>query len=312
MGIEPHPPAGGGRFALELEGVTRFFGDVRAVADLTARIPAGSIYGFLGPNGAGKTTTLRMVMDVFRPDSGSIRVLGRAAARQAKDRVGYLPEERGLYGDMTVQEVLTFLGRLKGLTATGASAAATRWLRVVELSGWSDRKVHDLSRGMAHRVQFAAAVLHSPELVLLDEPFSGQDPLNLELIKDLIVRLRQEGRTVVLSTHMMERAEDLCDYILLINEGRKVLDGTLDEVRSTKGPPAVELELEGDDAFVEHLPMVMSVDREGRRLEVVLSEGGDDQELLRAAAERARVCHFRLKSPSLHEVFIRAVQKVTD
>ena len=306
------PSLAKGNHALELRNVTKSFGAVRAVRSLSARIPSGSIYGFLGPNGAGKTTTLRMIMDVFRPDRGDIRVLGRRAAHQAKDRVGYLPEERGLYPDMTVEGVLTFLGRLKGLSAGQAREAALEWIRELDLSAWKDREVQDLSRGMEQRVEFAAAVLHSPELIILDEPFSGLDPLNLDLIKSLIGRLRQQGRTVLLSTHMMERAEDLCDYILLINKGRKVLDGTLDEVRSAEGPPTVEVELDGGDEFVEALPMVSAVTRQGSRLEIILEDHADDQSLLRALVERSRVRLFRLKSPSLHEVFIRAVQTVPD
>ena len=301
-----------GEYALRLRNVSKSFGNVTAVHSLSARIPAGCIYGFLGPNGAGKTTTLRMIMDVFRPDFGEIRVLGQSAARQAKDRVGYLPEERGLYPDMTVQGVLTYIGQLKGLSARDAKEAGMEWLNELDLSGWADREVQDLSRGMEHRVEFAAAVLHSPELVILDEPFSGLDPVNLDLMRGLIAGLRQQGRTVLLSTHMMERAEDLCDYILLINQGRKVLDGTLDEVRSTEGPPRVEVEIEGNDEFVESLPMVSAVTRESSRLEIRLADHADSQSLLRALVEKSRVRLFRLKSPSLHEVFLRAVQTVSE
>lgn len=294
--------------ALIVEHVSKRFGDVNAVDSLTVRVPRGCIYGFLGPNGAGKTTTLRMVMDIIRPDAGAIRVLGRDSVRQAKDRVGYMPEERGLYEEMSVAEVLDLLGRLKGLSIAEVTAARQEWLSIVELTAWADRKVQDLSRGMRQRLQFVAAILHRPELAILDEPFSGLDPVNLDLIKGCVSRLCEEGTTIVLSTHMMEQAESLCDYILLINNGRKLLDGTLDEIRQGEGAETLMVRVEEDGAALAGLPGVQEVRPAGLEYELLLKESTDPQIVLRELVGRTRVRSFRLKEPSLHEVFVSAVR----
>jgi ABC-2 type transport system ATP-binding protein len=297
--------------ALVIDGVSKSFGPIRAVDDVTVKVPAGSIYGFLGPNGAGKTTLLRMVMGIFGPDEGRIGLLGGDGAADVKDRVGYMPEERGLYPQMTVTEVLRYLATLKGMSRQAAGSAIADWLRGVELHAWAQRKVHELSRGMQQRLQFVASVVHNPDLIVLDEPFSGLDPLNLDLVKDHLRRLREAGKTIVLSTHIMQQAEDLCDYVFLINRGRKVLDGTLQEVCRAEGPPAVIVQMEGDAGFIASLPMVAAVTEAGRELQVVLAEAADDQALLRALLDRGRVTSFRVKTPSLHEVFVHAVKADT-
>lgn len=291
--------------ALVIDRVSKSFGSTRAVDDVSLRVPAGSIYGFLGPNGAGKTTLLRMVMGIFRPDGGRIGVLGGDGAAEVRDRVGYMPEERGLYAQMRAAEVLRYLAALKGMDRRAADGAIEDWLRRVELHAWSHRKVHELSRGMQQRLQFAAALVHDPDLIVLDEPFSGLDPLNLDLVKD---HLHQAAKTIVLSTHIMQQAEDLCDHVFLINRGRKVLDGTLEEICRAEGPPAVLVQMEGDAGFIASLPMVEAVTEAGRELQVVLAEGADDQALLRALLDRGRVRSFRVKAPSLHEVFVHAVK----
>lgn len=293
--------------ALALEEVSKTFDGVQAVASLNLRVPAGSIYGFLGPNGAGKTTTIRMIVDIIRPDRGVIRVLGQESVEKVKDRVGYMPEERGLYPRMTVRAILEYLAALKGVERADIRPRIEHWLKTVDLTGWAGRKVHDLSRGMQQRLQFVAAVIGNPRLVILDEPFSGLDPVNLDLLKGIVLRMRDEGATVILSTHMMEQAEHLCDAILLINNGRKVLDGPLGEVRAQHEMHAVVVELEGDAGFVDGLPMVIGTSRVGRKLEVVLREDADDQEFLGALVGKVRVRSFARKVPSLHEVFVRAV-----
>lgn len=294
--------------ALALEGVSKSFRDIQAVCGLSVEVPGGCIYGFLGPNGAGKTTTLRMILDIIRPDSGTIQVLGARPACDSKDRIGYLPEERGLYPKMRVQDVLVYLARLKGLDKAAAGAAVARWLGALDLGGWADRRVNDLSRGMQQRLQFAAAVVHGPDLLILDEPFAGLDPVNVELIKDHIVSLRDGGTTVVLCTHMMEQAESVCDNILLIHKGRKVLDGRLNDVLRQDGPQAVVMEVEGDAGFLRELPMVAEATHSGREIVVVLRDGADDQAFLRAVMDRARLRAFRPKVPTLREVFVRAVK----
>ena len=295
--------------ALTTESISKSFDGVCAVQDLSVRVPAGCIYGFLGPNGAGKTTALRMVMNIIYPDSGAIRVLDQDSLARAKDRVGYMPEERGLYPRMTVSAVLVYLGELKGMDRPGAEAAVMRWLKEVDLSGWAAHKVHDLSRGMQQRLQFVATVLHDPDLLILDEPFSGLDPVNVDMVRSIILRLKESGCTIVLSTHMMEQAESLCDRILLINRGRKVLDGTLDEVKARYQVGCVAAELEGDTGFIAGLPMVASVTPSGRELDIMLAGADNDQALLAALVGRVRVRSFRIKTPTLREIFVSAVRE---
>ena len=268
---------------LLLENVTKTFGSTRAVAGLDARIPPGAIYGFLGPNGAGKTTTLRMVMNIISPDSGRIEVLGRPAKEGALEKIGYMPEERGLYRKMKVRGVLHYFGTLKGMKRRDLGPAIDGWLDQVGLAGKADQKVEDLSRGMQQKLQFAVTAISDPDLLILDEPFSGLDPVNLDLLRDIVLSLREAGKTVIFSTHMMEQAEKLCDFILLINNGKKIIDGTLDEIRSTYPRGTVVARLEGDTDFLAELPVVREVRRDGAKLEIILTNEGDSQELLREA-----------------------------
>ena len=293
--------------ALSLDGVCKSFGDVRAVDGLSVQVPAGSVYGFLGPNGAGKTTTLRMIMNIIRPDSGRIDILSAVPGQLAKDRIGYMPEERGLYRKMTVAKTLAYFGAIKGLSAGDAALKGQQWLDRVELAGWADKKVEDLSRGMHQKLQFAVTCINDPELLILDEPFSGLDPVNLDMLKDIILRLRDAGTTVIFSTHVMHEAERLCDRILLINKGKAVLDGSFEQMRSSWRANAVSAELDGDTSFIDGLSEVEEVKRDGLRLEIILTEGADPQQLLGELLGRVRVLAFELKVPSLHEMFVRLV-----
>lgn len=293
--------------AISLQNVCKSFGKVEAVHDLSLRVPAGSIYGFLGPNGAGKTTTIRMIMNIIRPDSGRIQVLGDGTVAQAKTRIGYMPEERGLYRKMQVGKVLAYFGAIKGLGPRQLADRVPRWLQQMGLANWRNKKVEELSRGMHQKLQFAVTVINDPDLVILDEPFSGLDPVNQDLLKDIIIRMRDEGKTVVFSTHVMHEAERLCDFILLINRGRLVLDGRLDEIRSRHESHAVCAELEGDTGFIEALSTVTAVKAEGKRLEIVLAADADPQQLLRVLVKKTRVRAFEVKMPSLHEIFVRLV-----
>jgi ABC-2 type transport system ATP-binding protein len=293
--------------ALILKEVSKAFGDVRAVDVLSAQVPVGSIYGFLGPNGAGKTTTLRMIMNIICPDSGRIEVLGRTPVAQAKEKIGYMPEERGLYRKMSVRAVLSYLGAIKGMKRRDLAREISKWLETVGLTEWANRKVEELSKGMQQKLQFVATVLADPEILILDEPFSGLDPVNLDLLKGIVLKMHDAGKTVLFSTHIMEQAEKLCDHILLINKGRKVLNGTLDQIRSRYEANAVSAELEGDTSFISDLPMVKSLSLNGKRLEISLKEQGDSQELLRALVGRVRVRAFEVKVPSLHEIFVHLV-----
>jgi len=294
-------------YAIELREIRKSFGTVRAVDGLSLVVPQGAVYGFLGPNGAGKTTTLRMIMDIIRPDGGEIRLFNELSSCSVRSRVGYMPEERGLYRKMTAAAVLRYFGSLKGLSAAQLAQRVPAWLERIDLTGYANKKVEELSRGMHQKLQFAATVINDPELVILDEPFSGLDPVNQDLLREIITEMRRQGRTVLFSTHGMHEAEQLCDFIVLINQGKVVVDGTLDQIRSRHESHTISIEIEGDGAFVGTLPQVATARPDGRRLDVTLREGADPQELLRILVERSRVRAFEIKHPSLHEIFVRLV-----
>jgi ABC-2 type transport system ATP-binding protein len=295
--------------AAVLTDVCKSFGEVHAVRDLSVKVPVGSIYGFLGPNGAGKTTTLRMIMNIIRPDSGHISLLADRSVEQARNRIGYMPEERGLYRKMTVRKVLTYFGAIKGVTAAQLVRRVPEWLERVDLAEWADKKVEELSRGMHQKLQFAVTAINDPDLLILDEPFSGLDPLNTDLLKSIILEMRQEGKTVIFSTHVMHEAEKLCDSILLINRGKVILDDRLAQIQLQQRSHAVCVELEGDASFVEKLSLVTAVKSDGNKLDVSLAANADSQQLLRSLMDRARVLTFEVKVPSLHEIFVDLVGK---
>ncbi|MFH1719714.1 MAG: ATP-binding cassette domain-containing protein [Planctomycetota bacterium] len=295
--------------AVLLQNVCKSFGEVLAVHNLNAEIPAGSIYGFLGPNGAGKTTTIRMIMNILRPDSGRISLLDGLAAQKARNSIGYMPEERGLYRKMTVRDVLAYFGAIKGTTTAELAGRVPQWLQRLDLAGWAGKKVEELSRGMHQKLQFAVTAINDPQLLILDEPFSGLDPLNADLLKSIIIEMRQEGKTVIFSTHVMHEAEKLCGSIILINKGRVILDDKLARIRMQHSSGAVCAELEGDTSFVRGLPMVTSVESRGEKLEISLAKDADAQQLLRSLMDRTRVAAFEVKVPSLHEIFVSLVGK---
>lgn len=297
--------------ALVLDHVTKRFGPVLAVNDISLTIPPGRIYGFLGPNGAGKTTTIRMIMSILYPDTGSITVLGQPNAEAVKDRLGYLPEEKGLYKKMKTAELVTYFGRLKGMPAAAAKAKAADLLRRFGLGDWVDKKCETLSKGMGQKVQILATLIHDPELVILDEPFSGLDPVNVEVVREVILQLKREGRTVIFSTHVMEQAEQICDYIVLINRGVKVLDGPLAEVKQS-GEHGVLIDYDGDGAVLRTLPGVQRMNDAGKRAELFLDDGVDPQTVLERLVGKLRIRRFDVREPSLHEVFIRAVGGKSD
>ncbi len=292
--------------ALALDKVTKRFGSMTAVDNISLRIPSGSIYGFLGPNGAGKTTTIRMIMSILYPDSGTIRVLGQPNAEAIKSRLGYLPEERGLYKKMTVGDILTYFGRIKGMTRSSARARGRQMIEQVGLGEWIDKRCETLSKGMSQKVQVLAAIIHDPDLVILDEPFSGLDPVNIELIRDLILDLKRVGRTVVLSTHIMERAEQICDFVLLIHRGAKVLDGRLSDVKKSVGG-AILIDYDGDGAIFRSIPGVSRINDSGKQVEIFVHDGVDPQTILAQLVGRVTIRRFETRQPSLHELFVRSV-----
>jgi ABC-2 type transport system ATP-binding protein len=297
--------------AVVLDQVTKRYNSVTAVSGLDLRVREGALFGLLGPNGAGKTTTLRMVMRMLVPDEGSIRIFDQPLSERAQDRIGYLPEERGLYPKMKVRQVLVFLGALKGLSEAEADRRALAWLERMELADWADRRIHDLSKGMQQKVQFIAAVLHRPPLLILDEPFAGLDPLNAALIKDIMLELRAQGATIILSTHRMEQVEMMCDSICLIHQGRKVLDGELQTIKRAYGKNTLRIQFTGDGEFLNLPELVESTNHFGALVDVKLRPGADSQEILRAAVARGvRITRFELIEPPLNDIFIERVSRI--
>jgi ABC-2 type transport system ATP-binding protein len=290
--------------AVELEQVTKRFGDYVAVNHLDLVVPQGVIYGFIGPNGSGKTTTLRMILKIFYPESGRIMVMGSDRGKVADDRVAYLPEERGLYKRMRVRELLTYYARLKGFR--NCRGEIDQWLERFELTEWAQQRIDALSKGMAQKVQFISAVVAKPALLVLDEPFTGLDPLNMELLKDAIVSLHRGGTTVIFSTHDMDIAERMCDTIFMICRGRKVLDGTLESIQAQYGQDTIRVSASGNGGgWSENLPGVARVNDYGRYTELRMEPHVDPQIILQELVRRTRIEHFQIARPSLHDIFIR-------
>ena len=289
--------------AITLRGVTKRFNGTAAVDDLSLTVPAGSIYGFIGPNGSGKTTTLRMIMHILLPDEGEIEVLGSRDTAAARDRVGYLPEERGLYKKMTVRRLLRYYARLKGGTLPAIDVAIDEWMQRMELPRLLDRQIETLSKGMSQKVQFVSAVVSNPSLLILDEPFSGLDPVNAQVLKDAVLEIRRRGTTVVFSTHDMSTAEKMCDRIFMIFRGRKVLDGSLESIQARYGADTVRVRTSKGAAVLSGMPEVEAVNDFGQMQEVRVS--GDPQAFLARLTERAAVFHFEVTRPSLQDIFVR-------
>jgi ABC-2 type transport system ATP-binding protein len=289
--------------AIELSHVTKTFGTHAAVTDLSLSVPEGAIYGFIGPNGSGKTTTLRMILNIILPDSGTIAVFDRPVTSAARDQIGYLPEERGLYRQMPVRRILRYYGQLKGRPTADLDRVIARWLDRLELASWADKRVDQLSKGMAQKVQFIAAIVAEPRLLILDEPFSGLDPVNAAALREAVLDLRREGRTIVFSTHDMTTAEKMCDRIFMIFRGRKVLDGSLDDIQRTYEQDLVRVRLAGGPAVLAGLPGVEAITDHGNCQDVRVT--GDPQALLRELVARTDVRQFEIVKPSLADVFIR-------
>jgi ABC-2 type transport system ATP-binding protein len=289
--------------AIRLADVSKRFNGVAAVDRLTLAVPEGSIYGFIGPNGSGKTTTLRMIMHILLPDQGTIEVLGRADGAAARDRVSYLPEERGLYKKMPVRRLLRYYGQLKGRTIAELDPEINAWMTRLGMEDWDDKKIESLSKGMSQKVQFVASVISKPSLLILDEPFTGLDPVNAEALKDAVLEIRRRGTTVVFSTHDMATAERMCDRIFMIFRGRKVLDGTLEEIQAQYGFDTVRVRTSGGVDGLAGLPGVQAVNDYGQMQEVRLN--GDPQRFLQQLAARGAVHHFEITRPSLHDIFVR-------
>jgi ABC-2 type transport system ATP-binding protein len=292
---------------IALNAVTKRFGNYAAVNNVSFKIEPGRIHGILGPNGAGKTSTIRMINFITAPDSGSITIAGERVSEKTQPLIGYMPEERGLYKKMKVGEQLMYLVQLKGLSRADAKQRIHYWLERFEALDWIGKEIGELSKGMQQKIQFIASIAHDPAIYIFDEPFSGLDPINSELLKQVILELRQQGKTVVFSTHRMEQVEQMCDDITLYNKGEVILSGNLSAIKNAYGRNTIELDFEGDDSFLDAIPNVRINKRSNRFAELRLLEGANDQTILKHAVSSVHIFRYELVQPSLHEIFVTAV-----
>ncbi|MEE9441788.1 MAG: ATP-binding cassette domain-containing protein [candidate division Zixibacteria bacterium] len=289
---------------LQIKEITKRYGEKIAVDRLNLSVPSGCIYGIIGPNGAGKTTTIRMIMNIIIPDSGEIFINGQAASGKSQDRIGYLPEERGLYKKMTLREIVLYLGQLKNVHRKDILNNMDAWFERMNLLDYKDKNIEELSKGMQQKLQFITTLIHEPELIILDELFSGLDPLNIELIKNILLELKKDGRTILFSTHVMEQAEKLCDYICMINAGQKVLDGSINEIKRSYGKNNIHLDIEGDGGFLENLEGIEKITKFNKYFELNLKSNADSNKILKSISDRATVNRFEKVEPSLYNIFI--------
>lgn len=292
---------------VQVEEITKTFGKTKAVNNVSFNIEKGRIFGLLGPNGAGKTTTLRMMNHILTPDSGFITINGQAAGPETQKMIGYLPEERGLYKKMKVEEQLIYLTQLKGMSHSGAKSAIHYWLERFNASDWKKKEIGELSKGMSQKIQFIATIAHNPDIYIFDEPFSGLDPINSETLKEIIIELKEQGKTILFSTHRMEQVEQMCDDICLFNRGKAVLQGKLREIKAAYGKNTINLEFEGDGSFLDKLEAVRINNRSTNFAEIRVLNGQNMQNILKFAMEHAEIHKFERVEPSLHEIFISTV-----
>jgi len=297
--------------AVELVGATKRFGSQTAVDNLDLTVPRGSIYGFIGPNGSGKTTTLRMILRIFQPDSGSVSVLGKTAGRAADPRVGYLPEERGLYKRMKVFDLCAYYAKLKGVY--DCKPAIDEWLERLDATSWANKRIDALSKGMAQKVSFITAVVARPELLILDEPFSGLDPVNLDVLRDAVLSLRETGTTVIFSTHDMDVAERMCDTIFMIFKGRKVLNGSVDEIRKQYATNRLSVRLRNIDSLPSNVPGVTRIDKVNDEILLSVKDESVSSDVLKTLVEAGcEIDRFELEQPTLHNVFVSIAKPDTN
>ncbi|NLO19254.1 MAG: ATP-binding cassette domain-containing protein [Ignavibacteria bacterium] len=295
---------------LRIENVLKRFGDYIAVNRVSFQVGAGTILGLLGPNGAGKTTLIRMITSILIPDEGEVILFENKNPNNAQNRIGYLPEERGLYKNLKVIEQLIYFAQLKNVDKATASSRAKEWLRKMDAESWANKKIQELSKGMQQKVQFISTILHEPDLMILDEPFSGFDPINTELLKSIVLDMKEQGKTIILSTHVMEQAEQICDNICLIDKGSIVLKGNIREIKKSFSKDTMLLEFEGDDSFLNQFDGLKFINRTKNRAEFRLENSEERAaQILEAAVQNVELSHFQVKEPSLHEIFIDTVSK---
>lgn len=293
---------------IRVENVIKKFGDYAAANNISFNVQKGNIFGLLGPNGAGKTTAIRMITNILMPDQGKIVLFDEPTSPYHQDRIGYLPEERGLYKKLKVIEQLIYFAQLKGVSRSEAQKRARIWLTKLDAADWENKKIQELSKGMQQKVQFISTILHDPELIILDEPFSGFDPINTELLKKIILDFKQEGKTIILSTHIMEQAEQLCDNICLINKGKIVLDGSIRDIKAGYGKDTIILEFEGNPDFINSFSNLKMLNRTNNRLEFRFDGTlTTPREILETAFKAVEIIKFEVVEPSLNEIFIDAV-----
>lgn len=292
---------------IDVLNISKSFGKTEAVKNVNFKVEQGKIFGLLGPNGAGKTTTLRMINYIISPDTGKILIRGEIAGPKTQKWIGYLPEERGLYKKMKVGEQLLYLAQLKGLSSTEARKKIRYWLERFGAMDWHSMQVGELSKGMSQKIQFIATIVHEPEIYIFDEPFSGLDPINSELLKEIIIELKDQGKAILFSTHRMEQVEQMCDDICLFNNGRVVLTGNLRDIKKKSGKNTILIEFHGDGSFIDRLDGVRVNNRSTNFAEIRILDGNDPQNILKEALNHTEVHKFQLVEPSLTEIFITSV-----
>lgn len=292
---------------IEVKDIDKSFGSTHAVNKVSFEVTQGKIFGLLGPNGAGKTTAIRMINHIIIADSGSITINGKEVSSETQRLIGYMPEERGLYKKMKVGEQLIYLAQLKGMSHSEAKESITYWLDRFEAADWYNKKVGELSKGMSQKIQFIATIAHDPDIYIFDEPFSGLDPINSEMLKEIVLELREKGKTVLFSTHRMEQVEQMCDEICLFNNGRAVLNGNLRKIKSKFGKNTINLEFQGDASFLDELENVRINNRSTNFAEIRVLDGQDMQHILKTAIDHAEIYKFERIEPSLTEIFISTV-----
>ena len=292
---------------LTVDHIYKSFDDVQAVQDLNIELSEGVIFGLLGPNGAGKTTTIRMIMDIIIPDKGEIRLFEKPNSQLLRNNVGYLPEERGLYRKMKTGDLLIFLAEMKGVKSSESKKKIKVWLERFKLMDWIDKKVEELSRGMQQKIQFIATVIHEPKLIILDEPFTGLDPVNTDLIKDIMIEQKKKGATIIFSTHLMEQVEKLCESICLINEGKAVLNGEIKQIKKSFSKRTIRIEFEGEAEFLNDEKLVKNFQEHDNYVEIQPNEKTTVNDILQTACQQVDIFRFELMEPSLHDIFIETV-----
>ena len=290
---------------LEVNEICKSFNDFKAVDNVSFQVEPGKIYGLLGPNGAGKTTTIRMIMNIIVPDSGKISLFDQIINNETKSKIGYLPEERGIFQKMKVNELLVFFGELHGLSVSRGKTLAAEWLDKMDLNEWANHKVEELSKGMQQKIQFSATLIHEPELIILDEPFSGLDPVNVNLIKDIMLDIKKTGKTIIFSTHMMDAAEKLCDDIIMINKGQKVLDGPIESIKQEYGTNSMRLDYTGDTQFLQNSKSIKNLQEYSNYAEVELQDGLTANDLLKEILPHIKINGFTTRQSSLNEIFLQ-------